>query len=77
MPLKIEQPEALMYDENLIRAQTIGTVNSIVNRGRKVMLITFDSTTKEAEQDVDLFFKHVENYLKPKAKPAKAANISL
>ena len=64
MPLQIEQPEALPYDDNLIRAQTIGTVNSIVKGGRKVALITFDSTTKDAEGDVDSFFKEVERYLK-------------
>jgi len=64
MPLKVEQPAALTYDDNLIKAQTLGTVNSIVNKGRKVALITFDSTTKEAEKDVELFFKDVERYLK-------------
>ncbi|MDP2920995.1 MAG: hypothetical protein Q8O12_01310 [Candidatus Omnitrophota bacterium] len=63
MPLKIEQPEALEYDDNLIRAQTIGTVNSIVKRGRKVVLITFNSTTQEAEADICLFFKAVKSYL--------------
>lgn len=64
MPLEIEQPEILQYDDNLIRAQTLGTVNSIVNRGRKVILVTFDSTTKDAEGDVKLFFEKVANYLK-------------
>ena len=64
MPLEVEQPEALEYDDNLIKAQTIGTVNSIVNQGRKVALIAFDSTTREAEIDLSLFFKEAENYLK-------------
>jgi len=63
MPLKIEQPEALSYDDNQIRAQTLGTVNSITNKGRKVMLITFDTTTKEAERDVELFFGKVNSYI--------------
>ncbi|MBU3912235.1 MAG: hypothetical protein KKD90_06600 [Candidatus Omnitrophica bacterium] len=69
MPLEIEQPEALSYDDNLIRAQTLGTVNSIVNGRRKVMLITFDSTTKDAEGDVKLFFDKVDSYLNTAAKP--------
>jgi len=63
MPLEVEQPDALEYDDNLIRAQTIGTVNSIVARKRKVALITFDSTTEEAKKDVDSFFRRVEDYL--------------
>ncbi len=63
MPLVIEQPEALRYDDNLIRAQALGTVNSIVSRGRKVILITFNSTTKDAEGDVKLFFDKTAKYL--------------
>lgn len=67
MPLHLEQPAApaLEYDENRIKAQTIGTVNSIVKNRRKVALITFDSTTKGAEEDVRLFFAEVERYLAP------------
>ncbi|MFC1667362.1 helix-hairpin-helix domain-containing protein [Candidatus Omnitrophota bacterium] len=63
MPLEVEQPEALEYDDNQIRAQAIGTVNSVANLGRKVVLITFDSTTSAAEGDVDLFFSKVGEYL--------------
>jgi len=65
MPLEIEQPNVLEYDENLIRAQTIGTVNSIVKGGRKVALITFDSTIKDAEKDLSDFFEKVSSYLRP------------
>ncbi|MBU1006090.1 MAG: hypothetical protein KKH08_00680 [Candidatus Omnitrophica bacterium] len=78
MPLQVEQPEALEYDDNLIKAQTIGTVNSIVKQGRKVTLITFDSTIKEAEGDLADFFGEVESYLsKDKIKPNNASNESL
>src|SRR3989338_2999251 len=63
MPLEVEEPQALSYDDNLIRAQTIGTVNSIVSQGRKVALITFDSTAEDAKGDLDLFFREVEDYL--------------
>jgi hypothetical protein len=63
MPLKVEQPEELAYDENLIKAQTIGTVNSIVNQGRKVVLIALNSTIKDAGADTEAFFKKVAYYL--------------
>jgi len=68
MPLEVEQPEALQYDDNLIKAQTLGTVNSIVNRGRKVMLVTFDSTSEAAEEDLGLFFEKVESFLNAASK---------
>jgi tetratricopeptide (TPR) repeat protein len=74
MPLEVEQPAALKYGANLIKAQTIGTVNSIVNKKRKVVLITMDGTTKDAESDIDKFFRQVEAYLKrsPASRSASA-----
>ncbi|MFA5388631.1 MAG: UTP--glucose-1-phosphate uridylyltransferase [Candidatus Omnitrophota bacterium] len=68
MPLQVEQPEALTYDDNLIKAQTLGTVNSITNGGRKAILMTFDFTTKDAEHDLGLFFEKVNSFLSSGAK---------
>ncbi|MFH1414028.1 MAG: hypothetical protein ABIG56_04200 [Candidatus Omnitrophota bacterium] len=61
MPLKIRQPEALTYDDNLIKAQTLGTVNSLVNKGRKVLLLTID-TDNEADitRQLQDFFVKIE-----------------
>ena len=63
MALVIQQPEALEYDENLIKAQTIGTVKSIIRKNRKVVLLVADSTIEEAESDVDEFFRRAGEYL--------------
>ncbi|MBM3250583.1 MAG: PAS domain S-box protein, partial [Candidatus Omnitrophica bacterium] len=59
MPLKIEQPDPIAYDDNLIRAQAIGTVNSMIRNKRKVVLVTADSTTKETEATLAEFMKQV------------------
>ncbi|MFA4998325.1 MAG: hypothetical protein WC513_09455, partial [Bacteroidales bacterium] len=64
MPLSIKQPEALTYDDNLLRAQTIGTINSMVENKRKAVLITAGSTTEEAEREVEALFGQVEKHLK-------------
>ncbi|MFC1620987.1 hypothetical protein ACFL2G_01665 [Candidatus Omnitrophota bacterium] len=63
MPLIMQQPDVLEYDDNLIKAQTIGTTNDLVKVRRKALLIAFDSTTEEAAPDVNSFFKEVEKYL--------------
>ncbi|MBM3244579.1 MAG: hypothetical protein FJZ15_02140 [Candidatus Omnitrophica bacterium] len=72
MPLEIAQPEALIYDDNLLRAQTIGTAMSLKDMAkRKVMLLTADSTTKAAESDVLNFFVQVKDYLNGEGVPAR------
>ena len=76
MPLKIQQPEALEYDENLIKAQTIGTVNSLVDKGRKVILLTMDSTSEQAVSDIKDFFIRAEKYLGISSLPASTGTSS-
>ncbi len=63
MPLVMEQPE-LAYDDNLIRAQTVGTIQSLVDTGRKVVLITADSTADAAAADLRRFFNRVDIVLR-------------
>ena len=64
MPLQTEQPEALEYDDNPLRAQTIGTVKSLVEVGRKAVLITLDGKIADSEDLVKQFFAEVEGYLR-------------
>jgi len=59
----LAQPGHLEFDDNLIRAQTIGTVNSIVAKQRRVVLITADCATEDAEGDVHVFFVQTYGYL--------------
>ncbi len=74
MPDVMEQPDALEFSDNLIRAQLIAAIGATVDRGRKTMLITFDSTVKDAEQDVERFFGKVEHYLTRKESDVLASN---
>lgn len=60
---KIEQPEILRFDENLLKAQAIGTVKSLMFNKRSVVLITFDKALKEAEQEGKEFFDKVLSFL--------------
>jgi len=56
MPKKYGQPAELAYDENLIKAQTIGTVNSLINNKRKVLLITVESDLDSSIEQLHVFF---------------------
>ncbi|MCM8781860.1 MAG: 50S ribosomal protein L11 methyltransferase, partial [Candidatus Omnitrophica bacterium] len=64
MPLNMKQPPALNYDENLLKAQALGTVNSLKNKGRKVVLLTANTTAQAAEAEVREFFGRIRQYLK-------------
>ncbi|MCM8762965.1 MAG: hypothetical protein NC829_01100, partial [Candidatus Omnitrophica bacterium] len=59
MPLNMKQPPALNYDENLLKAQALGTVNSLKNKGRKVVLLTANTTAQAAEAEVREFFGRI------------------
>ena len=56
---KIEQPKALEFDPNLLKAQAIGTVQSLINNKRKVVLITFDGTAQDAQGELKEFWDKV------------------
>ena len=53
---KIEQPQGLEFDPNLLKAQAIGTVQSLVNNKRKVALITFAGTAQDAQVELKEFW---------------------
>jgi glucose-6-phosphate isomerase/2-phospho-L-lactate transferase/gluconeogenesis factor (CofD/UPF0052 family)/hydroxymethylpyrimidine pyrophosphatase-like HAD family hydrolase len=60
MPLKAAQPQVLEYDENSLKAQTLGTVNSLVEVGRKVVLISLNGSIAESEAITRAFFNEVQ-----------------
>ncbi|MCX5715043.1 MAG: hypothetical protein NT033_09685, partial [Candidatus Omnitrophica bacterium] len=63
MPLDMEQPQALEYDDNLIKAQAIGTVISMVRKLRKVVLITvYADNDSEQEENIREFFARAGRY---------------
>jgi len=51
------------YDDNLLKAQTVGTVRSLENAGRRVLLLVSEGTREEAEKDLAAFFRQAESYL--------------
>ncbi|HAH20662.1 MAG: methionine--tRNA ligase subunit beta [Omnitrophica WOR_2 bacterium GWF2_43_52] len=59
MAESIEQPQALAFDENLLKAQAIGTMVSLLENKRRVVLLTVDKGLREAEQEVKEFFDKV------------------
>lgn len=67
MPLDAKQPEFLEYDVNLLRAPTIGTVQSMIEVGRKAMLLTLnksiDDLTEEDLKGIRQFYQDVDQYL--------------
>lgn len=63
MANKIGQPKDLAFDDNLLKAQAIGTAKSLVAAKRSVVLIAFDGTTEGAEPDVKEFFAQVSKIL--------------
>ena len=56
---KIEQPGSLEFDPNLLKAQAIGTVQSLINNKRKVVLVTFDGTAQDAQGELKEFWDKV------------------
>ena len=60
----LEQPQALEFDRRLLKAQTIGTVQSLINKSRRVVLVELEGTIKDAEDDVRDFFSQVFKVLK-------------
>jgi hypothetical protein len=63
MANQIEQPKALEFDSNLLKAQAIGTVRSLVNNKRGVILIAFDGAAQASEPDLKEFFIKTEQIL--------------
>jgi len=59
MANQLAQPEALAFDPNLLKAQTIGTVKSLSDKGRKVLLVTFDKTIEDSWEDTEVFLNDV------------------
>lgn len=64
----IEQPRVLEFDSNLLKAQAIGTVKSLVNNKRAVILIAFDGAAQDSESDVRDFFNKTTQLLGLKLK---------
>ena len=63
MAEKIEQPQVLKFDENLLKAQCLGTVKSLMYNKRSVVLITFDKALQEAQEELKEFFDKVGTLL--------------
>ncbi|MCX5713154.1 MAG: hypothetical protein NTY47_08910, partial [Candidatus Omnitrophica bacterium] len=59
----IEQPKALEFDSNLLKAQAIGTVKSLTRSNRSVVMIAFDGKTSDSEADTKEFFAKVSEIL--------------
>ena len=59
----LEQPEALEFDSRLLKAQAIGTVQSLVNKRRRVVLIELMGTIRESEKDLKDFFARALRFL--------------
>jgi glucose-6-phosphate isomerase len=72
LPLVSEQPIQLGFDDNLIRAQAIGTVKSMVRNGRKTVLITLESRLRDSESDLEEFFRQVRHHMAQQANIQKA-----
>ncbi|MFH1397348.1 MAG: hypothetical protein ABIH27_02185 [Candidatus Omnitrophota bacterium] len=63
MANRIEQPKALEFDSNLLKAQAIGTVKSLINNKRAVILIAFEGTSQASEPDLKEFFNQTSQLL--------------
>ncbi|MBU2257775.1 MAG: hypothetical protein KJ926_01495, partial [Candidatus Omnitrophica bacterium] len=68
MANKIEQPKVLEFDSNLLKAQAIGTVKSLVNNKRAVILVAFDGTAQGSGPDLKEFFNKTAQILNLKIK---------
>ncbi len=63
MPAVLEQPRELEFDGRLLKAQAIGTVQSLINKSRRVVLIELMGTIKETETDLEDFFAQALRFL--------------
>jgi glucose-6-phosphate isomerase len=63
LPDVFPQPAHVSYDDNLIRAQEIGTVQSLADGKRKVVLLTSAGSMDESAGDLADFFDQVKLYL--------------
>jgi hypothetical protein len=63
MPDVFPQPARVTYDDNLIRAQAVGTVQSLADGKRKVVLLTSAGPASASAGDLAAFFDHVKLYL--------------
>ncbi|GEM_PF-3441574 len=63
MPLSMPMPTDVEYNDTLIKAQTIGTVNSLVANKRKVVLISVDTYDTNNERQMAAFFDTVAKYM--------------
>lgn len=63
MMSQLSQPEAQSFDPNLLLAQTIGTVKSLIVKQRKVVLFAFDEKQEIAEPVIQEFFGRVAQLL--------------
>ena len=61
--MKMRQPKVQEYEPELLKAQAIGTVNSLVDSNRKVVLLVTDNELVLEERVVEGFFDKVEQYL--------------
>ncbi|MBP7216786.1 MAG: hypothetical protein KBA46_05820 [Candidatus Omnitrophica bacterium] len=61
--LNPQQPSALPFDDNLIKAQAIGTVQDLAAGKRKVVLITTNALASQARDDYEDFFARVSVYM--------------
>lgn len=63
MPLETTQPRYRAYDENPLRAQTLGTVESLIKAKRKVVLVSIDGKIADSEPVLKEFFTQADSYL--------------
>jgi phosphomannomutase / phosphoglucomutase len=61
--MEMRQPNVKTYEPELLKAQAIGTINSMVENKRKVVLLTTDGELDSAHEDIKAFFGQVEKYL--------------
>ncbi len=65
MPLRTRPSKyGVDYSGDLLKAQTLGTVRSLIKKGRKVLLLTAKGTREDAEPDLKRFFEKTVTYLR-------------
>ena len=63
LPLVFRQPDSFPYNDNLIKAQTIGTLRSMMGNNRKAILITTEQDLGASSDVIAAFFKETKKYL--------------
>ena len=58
------KPPVVEYDENLLRAPTIGTIQSMIRNRRNAVLLLVDGTARDSEKDIGEFFEKTGEYLR-------------